>query len=319
MRGPRIVEAERAVPRTAVAVRPGTWRRRVNTGVALNFSYDFARQNKFAGAFVHHDLGALATFAIACRPHTVRRGAEDLALPHDPAFVLTLQVDGHKRVTQEGRATTLKAGDFALYDSERPLAMDIGDGYRSVNVRFRKAALGAHDTEAFAGLVARKFSAEKGLAPVFWSAALTLGAAARSPGAIVVAGHVLDIAATMLRTEADAGAPADALTRRREAVLAYIDAHLEDPGLRVDTIAAAHFVSVRSLHSLFRGSGHTVAGWIRHRRVAECRRDLADPAQRTTPVAAIGARWGFTSASHFGQVFKDATGLPPAEFREAVV
>jgi len=73
-----------------------------------------------------------------------------------------------------------------------------------------------------------------------------------------------------------------------------------------------------ALHALFHGSGHTPAGWIRHRRVEACKRDLADPAAGTVPVAAIGARWGFADPSHFGQVFKAATGLTPAEFRRAI-
>ncbi|MEU5265207.1 helix-turn-helix domain-containing protein [Amycolatopsis sp. NPDC021455] len=308
-----------AVPRTAAEVGPGVWEQQVNAGVSLHFSFEFDTSRSFAGSITHRSLGDLGLFGVACRRHTVHRRPEDLTRAGDAYFLLTLQLAGAKQVTQAGRSATLRAGEFALYDSERPLTLDVGDGYRSVNVRFRKAALGAHDAEAFAELAARTFSTEHGIAPVVWSTILNLGslAPAHQSAGILLAGNVIDMTATMLRAQAGITGPAgrDDRARRRQAVQACIDERLSDPDLRVETIAAACFVSVRHLHALFRDSGHTVAGWIRHRRVEACKRDLANPAARTVPVAAIGARWGFADASHFGQVFKNTAGVTPAEFR----
>lgn len=308
-----------AVPDRAAKVGPGVWERQVNTGVSLHFSFEFDNPKAFAGSISHRAVGELGLFGVACLRHTVHRRPDDLTRAADASFLLTLQLAGTKQLTQDGRATTLRAGEFALYDSEQPLTLDVGDDYRSVNVRFRKAAVGAHDAAAFTHLVARKFSAEEGIAPVVWSTILSLGSLtpAQQPAGILLAGNVLDMTATMLRAHTGPAAPAepDVRNRRRQDVLAYIDRRLSDPDLRVETIAAACFVSVRHLHALFRGSGHTVAGWIRHRRVEACKRDLADPAARTVPVAAIGARWGLTDPSHFGQVFKAGAGVTPAEFR----
>ncbi|MEU8632160.1 helix-turn-helix domain-containing protein [Amycolatopsis sp. NPDC048633] len=315
-----VVATGRAAPRTAAKVRTGVWQEQVNTGVSLHFSFEFADPESFAGTITHRSLGELGMFGVACRRHTVYRRPSDLDLGDDAYFLLTLQLAGDKRVTQDGRSATIRAGEFALYDSERPLRLDVGDGYRSVNVKFRKEILGVHDAESFADLAARKFSTEQGIAPVVWSAILSLGSLGPSsgPDGVLVAGNVIDMTATMLRAQAGITAPdrRDERARRLRAVHAYIDERLPDPDLRVEAIAAAHFVSVRYLHMLFRQSGHTVAAWIRHRRIQACKRDLADPVTRAVPAAAIGARWGFVSASHFGQVFKKATGLTPAEFRE---
>ena len=74
-------------------------------------------------------------------------------------------------------------------------------------------------------------------------------------------------------------------------------------------------MSLRSLHQLFHDEGLTVAGWIRQRRLEHCRQDLADPAQALRPVAAIAARWGFSSAGDFSRAFRAVHGLPPAEYR----
>jgi AraC-like DNA-binding protein len=96
---------------------------------------------------------------------------------------------------------------------------------------------------------------------------------------------------------------------------AFIQDHLGDPGLSPGMVAAAHHVSLRYLHKLFEEQGETVAGWIRARRLEACRRDLADPALASRPVAAIAARWGFRNPASFSQVFKAAHGMPPQAYR----
>ena len=74
---------------------------------------------------------------------------------------------------------------------------------------------------------------------------------------------------------------------------------------------------MRTLHQIFEGSGETVAGEIRRRRIEKCRLDLADPGQRQTPVAAIGARWGLSDPAHFSRLFRSAVGQPPAGYRRS--
>jgi AraC-like DNA-binding protein len=99
----------------------------------------------------------------------------------------------------------------------------------------------------------------------------------------------------------------------RARIDAFIESHLGDPALTPAAVAAAHHISLRYLHKLF--EPHGVAGWIRQRRLERCRDDLLDLAQADRPVAGIAARWGFSSAAHFSRVFREAYGLPPAEFR----
>jgi AraC-like DNA-binding protein len=108
---------------------------------------------------------------------------------------------------------------------------------------------------------------------------------------------------------------------RRQALLttvqAFIHRHLGDPQLSPAAIAAANHVSLRTLHQLFHDEGLTVGRWIRQRRLEHCRRDLADPALASRPVAAIAARWGFSSAADFSRAFRAAHGMPPAEYRRS--
>ncbi len=58
-----------------------------------------------------------------------------------------------------------------------------------------------------------------------------------------------------------------------------------------------------------------MAGWVRWRRLECCRRDLSDPALASRPVAAVAARWGYSSAADFSRAFRAVHGLPPSEYR----
>jgi AraC-like DNA-binding protein len=98
----------------------------------------------------------------------------------------------------------------------------------------------------------------------------------------------------------------------------FIRDHLGDPDLTPRTIAAAHHISVRYLHQLFRAEDRTVADCIRVRRLDRCRLELADPRLARRPIGEISARWGFRSAAHFSQAFRDAYGLSPSELRRGV-
>jgi AraC-like DNA-binding protein len=69
-------------------------------------------------------------------------------------------------------------------------------------------------------------------------------------------------------------------TRRRallERIRAFIERSLGDPHLSPASIAAAHFISLRTLHKLFETQQTTVADWIRRRRLERCAQDLLDP------------------------------------------
>jgi AraC-like DNA-binding protein len=128
----------------------------------------------------------------------------------------------------------------------------------------------------------------------------------------------LEVLATRLAHELDATGWVPPETQRRALVVrmrVFIEEHLGDPELSPGTVAAAHHVSLSYLHKLFKVEGVTVAGLIRQRRLEGSRRDLADPALARRPVAAIAARWGFTSAAHFSRVFKATYGMPPQEYR----
>jgi AcrR family transcriptional regulator/AraC-like DNA-binding protein len=121
---------------------------------------------------------------------------------------------------------------------------------------------------------------------------------------------VRDAASARLRTDPPQAAARSALARE---VRAYIDRHLGDPALSPTSIAAAHHVSLRSLHLVFEREEDTVSRVIQKRRLAAARAELESSPDDS--IADLSARWGFGSASHFARAFTQAFGMPPSEVR----
>jgi AraC-like DNA-binding protein len=74
------------------------------------------------------------------------------------------------------------------------------------------------------------------------------------------------------------------------------------PSLSVAEVAAANFVSPRTVQRLFTATGETASAYIRRRRLEICRAGiLADPAM---PIAEICERWGLPDSSHHARQFR---------------
>jgi AraC-like DNA-binding protein len=279
----------------------------------------------FCGEFRASGLGAMQVVVMEVMPADVRRTPE-LICQADPDMVKMVLICGGNScvVEQGGRQAQVSAGDLSCYDTRRPYKVTIGvDGNRPTQVMtfmFPPSMLPLCRSR-LKDLTAIRIPASAGVGDLTSQFLLQLARNIDhySPAeAARLSTAALEVLATRLAGEMDIrdwGTPED----RRHALLttiqAFIQRHLGDPGLSPAMIAAAHHVSLRSLHQLFHDEGLTVAGWIRRRRLEGCRRDLSDPALDSRPVAAIAARWGFSSPGDFSRAFRAAHGLPPAEYR----
>jgi AraC-like DNA-binding protein len=279
----------------------------------------------FWGEFRVSGLGAMQVVVINAMPITVRRTPK-LISQADPDMLKMVLVCGDNScvVAQDGRQAPLSAAEFAIYDTRRPYEVACGTGddrpMQMMTFMFPPSLLPL-PRNRLGRLTAVRFPASAGLGDLTSQFLLQLARNVDhySPAeAARLSTAALEVLATRLAREADVrdwGTP----EARRHALLttvqAFIQQHLGDPSLSPAMIATAHHVSLRSLHQLFHDEGLTVAGWIRRRRLERCRQDLCDPALASRPVAAIAARWGFSSAGDFSRAFRAVHGLPPAEYR----
>jgi AraC-like DNA-binding protein len=137
-------------------------------------------------------------------------------------------------------------------------------------------------------------------------------------GGIHLSDAVLDMFAASFAEQLGCESEAGPEAGRRGLLLrihAFLEDRLDDPGLGLAAVAAAHHISVRSLQKLFEDEGETVTGWIRARRLEHCRRDLAEARFAGLPVSSVAARWGLHNPAHFSRLFKATHGLSPTEYR----
>jgi len=137
-----------------------------------------------------------------------------------------------------------------------------------------------------------------------------LGRVCSHPGAVRVSAHegVVVLEGSILLDEVKRVVP------RIGRVRDHIEERLADPDLRPATIAAAHAISVRALYQLFERRGATVSGYVRRRRLARARAELARLGPATT-VAGTAHRWGFADQAGFSRAFRREYGCPPNAVR----
>ncbi|MFE6165120.1 helix-turn-helix domain-containing protein [Streptomyces sp. NPDC056486] len=137
------------------------------------------------------------------------------------------------------------------------------------------------------------------------------------PGAEALASATLELTRALIVSVA-----ADDATQRSVSedtlltrVLAYIRAHLRDPGLTPHRIAAAHNISERTLYRLCEQGGLGLEKWIIRRRLEGTRRDLGTPEHAHRTIEAIARSWGFTNPAYFSRRFHQTYGATPRQWR----
>jgi AraC-like DNA-binding protein len=284
-----------------------------------------SRRENFHGEFRASGFGPMQVVVIDVPPAIVSRTPAHICQA-DPDMLKLVLVRGGSScvVEQDGRQARLSVGEFAFYDTRRPYEVICGTS-RNTQVQMMTfmfpPSLLPLSRNRIRELAAVRFGAGAGLGDVTSQFLLQLARNVDhySPAeAARLSSAALEVLATRLAHELDEH-DWDTPEARRHAQLttvqAFIQRHLGDTELSPAMIAAAHHVSLRSLHQLFHDEGLTVAGWTRKQRLERCRHDLSDPALAARPVAAIAARWGFSSPGDFSRVFRAVHGMPPAEYR----
>ncbi|MGC5568451.1 helix-turn-helix domain-containing protein [Streptomyces sp. FR-108] len=267
-------------------------------------------------------VGPLRILSARATAVTIRRTERLARVDEEPFLFLGLQMTGTSLVVQNGRECLLGPGDFAVYESTSPYTLLFDEGVDHHFLRLPRAALALPErllrdvcaiTLGPDNLVAR-------LAFTYFSQLASADELRHGPHADADA--VVEPSIELLRavltsqhgSSGLAGSPMEATLSLR--ITQYIRTHLADPDLSAARIAAAHGISVRHLYAVLSRSGISLGDWIRARRLAECKRELAGPNGRLRTIAATGRKWGFVDATHFSKVFKQAYGISPRAWRD---
>ncbi|TDC71805.1 helix-turn-helix domain-containing protein [Actinomadura sp. GC306] len=271
------------------------------------------------------DLGPVRAAVMTTMPHSVHRTVKLIRREDPEALLLTCAVRGPGVLgEQDGRRAESQAGDLCLFDSSRPYLAGVVPGTlegRVLVLQFHRSLLPVPPRD-LQRLTAVRIPGDRGIGALSSQFLLRLARHMDefSPSDTArLSTLTLDVVTSALADALDAQDAVPPQVRQRALmaeIRTFIQKNLGDDHLTPETIAAAHHISLRYLHRLFQENGHTVAGWVRERRLEQCRRDLAEPRMTAHPISAIAARWGFSSPTHFSHVFRTAYGLSPSRFRQ---
>ncbi|WP_218884969.1 helix-turn-helix domain-containing protein [Kineococcus aurantiacus] len=270
--------------------------------------------------------GSARSGCARCAPRAPRCTAPPRLTRDDsePAVFLGLQVTGSSLVVQHGREAVLRPGEFAVYDTSSPYTLVHRDGIDQHFFRIPRSAL-VMSPAALRGVTAVTVGAGNPVAGL--AAGYLRGLAGdddlrSDPRAGAVEEATVSLVKAALMTHladggADGGAGREALHESLEArITAYLRAHLTEPDLSAERIAAAHHISTRYLYVILARCGITLGDWLRGRRLSGCRDALADPGLHAVPISALARRWGFTDPGHFSRCFREAYGCTPTQWRQ---
>jgi AraC-like DNA-binding protein len=262
-------------------------------------------------------IGAVGMVTTTHSPAVVHRSRELVRQSDPELYYLGLTLAGTTRVTHSDRQAEYSGDHFVFHDSADEFIAETGH-YKCISIGIPKSAL-AFPRSISGTLAIRSIPATEGIGALL---ATTMTRIAediktyRPSDAVRLGTVVVDLVtalfAHVLEAEDTVG-PRVRTTRIR----AFIEQHLADPGLTPGAVADAHHISVSYLHRLFQQEEVTVAALIRRQRLERARRELTDPALLTTPVYAIGSRWGFPRAADFTRAFRSIYGMSPRDYRGA--
>ncbi|MGO8917028.1 MAG: helix-turn-helix domain-containing protein [Stellaceae bacterium] len=275
----------------------------------------------FHGEIRSDGAGAVQVSTVVSTAQLVTRSPRQIARATDDYFLVSLQLSGRGRVSQDAREAELSVGDFALYDSTRPYRLSFDRPFEQLVLQMPRAAL-LRRIGGVEHLTAVRLDGSVGTAgivsPMLRSFAAGIGSLPTAAGERV-AENLLDLLATaLLSSDAMNGRamPASAaLTLSR--IKLYIEQHLASADLSAEAIARGCGLSVRHLNRLFEREDTSLMRHVWDRRLARCRRDLADPAMRRRPVGDIAFAAGFNDLSHFSRAFRRRYGSAPRDTRPA--
>jgi AraC family transcriptional activator of tynA and feaB len=315
------VAPDRAVP------SPPPWQRILSANFAeaelylrsngpLPWDVFYNRDYTVCPKLMKRSTGEILFRRICCGPNRAYRGPLEKKRDEQAYFCLSYVTRGSEALDTGRSRFVINRGDIATRHSSQALSFESTEPLEKLSVYIPEDAMDRvlpHPL-SYVGLTIGRNSAIGGLLAGYLSSLCRDAAPMDERTEAGIAEMTLGLVGAAIAAQGPAActSPREALVQR---ILAFIDRNLDDPDLKPSQIAATAGISLRYLHLLFAAQrGHTVAGWIRARRLERCRADLIEPNRTVTEVA---FRWGFSDAAQFSHVFSAKYGISPRAFRRA--
>ncbi|WP_020173144.1 helix-turn-helix domain-containing protein [Gordonia polyisoprenivorans] len=255
----------------------------------------------------------LTVVNMRCGPVSAARTSRQIAKADNALMAALLVRSGDELVRQDGSTSLLRPGDLLLWDCTRPAHFQVGTSIEKRLMIVPEGvfnAVGAERPSARGLTIIRQSSATR-LLDHFLDSLLTAGDELSPAAATAARNAALELLVGSLHRDPSTAIPASSIALR-QSIERWIDQHLGDANITPALVAAAHAISVRTVHRMFAETGDTLGSVIRMRRLLRARRELECTHHSIT---AIASRWGFSDSSHFTRTFKRQFDISPSDHR----
>jgi AraC-like DNA-binding protein len=264
-------------------------------------------------------IGGLNLGTSLARQFSVVRDRGHIARSAQAPFSLYVPTGGQMGVTQNGRSSLVRPGEFVLIDQDLPYEMDIqGEfGFVWVHIPHAELAQRIDDVSSIGGTAYSMRNPYADLAASFLGDVARVADRIDDTHGARIAEHVLDLIALAMTNEGAPSAPAECLQRKAllHRARAYIDQNLRDAALSLERVAAAIGTSSRSLSGFFTDTGTPYRTYLREQRLQHCACDLVAARSAHHSITEIALSWGFADSAHFSRVFRARYGVSPSDYR----
>jgi len=269
----------------------------------------------FSASVAYRASGNLEVVNCICDPCSATRKGKQIAADDLETLSIQLVLSGEERFRIDSQYYQLGAGDILLWNTTRPMAFEVTKKLHKISVLMPLARLRSwlpgswHSIEnkySKNSTTANMLSAlVKAMAPEFLSGKLDNSEALTEA-----------MISTLVGSQGVVTSLKDCYDRQQlMQIKHFIDKYLSHPDLSLQSIASAHRMSLRHLHSLFESEGQTALQYIIHQRLLRCQRDLVNPSMSQRTITDIALNWGFQHSSHFSRRFKSEFGISPQDYR----
>lgn len=276
---------------------------------------DYVDGRAFQGVIRRQWINDFALVDCVCDPCSGTRSRSRIEASDADYVAILFNLGGREVVSQGDLEKEMCCGDAIVWDTNNAIRFQVREQLTKRSLLIPRAALAevGGRTWQLAGTAVDGSSAEVRLLAGYLDL-LSNSLDSMSPAAISAARNAtLELFVGAVRHQVSVSASDAAAPALRAHIEDWINKRLFDGEISPATIAAAHGVSVRTVHRVFESNGESLIRYVRARRLARARQELA--AQPSLPIATIARRLGFTDSSHFTRAFKVRYGISPGEYR----
>lgn len=259
-------------------------------------------------------LGSVGVCKVVSAPMVSTRTTQSIRRDPLDSFFVSLLTSGEAHLSQYGRQTIQRAGEFVMYDSSVPFCYEMTSNYNGYWLKLPRQAVSTRlaNAETLTARVLTSASPVGRLLINMVSDAFELELKGNMPASARIANSILDVLAAAYDTALDK----ESFDTPRHANLldyakSYILSNLDAPGLNLELLVDALGVSPRTLNRLFAHEGTTPIRWLWQQRLVRGKTMLESGAE--TRVTDVAMACGFNNFSHFSRAFKAEFGMTPKD------